>query len=83
VLFRISAQGAAAVAVVGDFNGWDPARGAMSKTANGWWEVHLTIEPGQYQYGFVIDGEHVPPPNPYATVEDGFGGLNGLLVVPE
>jgi len=83
VTFRIRAEGAAALSVVGDFNGWDDERHAMQETGNGWWEITVRIDPGHYQYGYVIDGRHVPPPMAEIAVDDGFGGRNGLLVIPD
>jgi len=83
VLFRIRAPGADLVSVIGDFNGWDPERHPMREAGNGWWEIALPVGPGARQYAFVIDGEIVTPPMAESTVEDGFGGRNGLLGIPE
>jgi hypothetical protein len=83
VLFRIQDEEAAAVSVVGDFSGWDAGRHPMRKSRNGWWELTVRIDPGSHQYAFVIDGEYVPPPNAETMVDDGFGGRNGLLVIPQ
>jgi hypothetical protein len=83
VRFRIHAPGAATVSVAGDFNGWDRSRHSMREEGGGWWGISIRIDPGNHQYAYVIDGEWIEPPNPEVTVEDGFGGRNGLLVVPE
>jgi hypothetical protein len=82
-LFRIRAEEAATVSVVGDWNGWDAGRHALQETGDGWWEITVRIEPGIHQYAFVIDGKWVTPPMADTTVDDGFGGRNGLLVIPE
>ncbi len=81
VSLRVRAPGAQTVAVVGDFNGWDPRVHRLVAQPDGWWTIDLVLLPGRYQYGFWIDGELVPPGEDAATVPDGFGGRNGLLEV--
>jgi hypothetical protein len=83
VLFRIRAEGAAALSVVGDWNGWSAGRDVMRKAGGGWWELTLRIRPGRHQYGYVVDGEWISPPRAKIEVDDGFGGKNGLLVIPD
>ena len=82
VHLRLDAPEAKSVAVVGDWNGWDPAQHRM-KDANedGVWELTLSIEKGgEYQYQFLINGEKwMPDPNAALKVEDGFGGTNSVL----
>jgi hypothetical protein len=53
----------------------------MSPAGDGWWEALLVIEPGSYEYVYVIDGDWVTPPEAKVTVNDGFGGRNGILDV--
>ncbi len=83
VRFRIHAPGAATVSVAGDFNGWDRERHPLRDAGGGWWELSIPIRPGSHQYAYVIDGEWITPPNAEITVEDGFGGRNGLLIIPD
>jgi hypothetical protein len=83
VRFRIHAPEATTVSVAGDFNGWDKSRHLMQDTGGGWWEISVQLAPGSHQYAYVIDGEWITPPTAEVTVEDGFGGRNGLLIVPE
>jgi 1,4-alpha-glucan branching enzyme len=81
VLFRIEAPAAAKVSVVGSFNGWESGATALAKTADGWWAVRIELAPGSYEYAYVIDGEWTTPPEALVTLEDGFGGRNGVLEV--
>jgi 1,4-alpha-glucan branching enzyme len=64
VRFAVWAPNARRVAVVGDFNFWDPRRHAMRlRHAAGVWELFIPrIGPGQrYKYAIIgPDGEHVP-----------------------
>jgi hypothetical protein len=79
VVFRIRAPRAKEVLVSGSFNGWSTA--ALTPAGDGWWEARLVIEPGTYEYIYVVDGVGTPPPEAKLTVDDGFGGQNGILDV--
>lgn len=81
VRFVLEAPAAAEVAVVGDWNGWDPQADRLAKTEGGVWEVEVPLVPEQeYRYQFLIDGEEwMPDPNAILQVEDGFGSVNSVL----
>lgn len=80
-LFRLHAPRAGQVAVIGDFNGWDPRADPLAPDGDGWWSRRVTLPVGEHQFAYVIDGEVVTPPEADSTVADGFGGRNGLLRV--
>ena len=44
------------VSVGGTFNGWDPTKAPMSRTADGTWHITLKLAPGAYEYKFLVDG---------------------------
>lgn len=74
--------GARTVQVAGDFNGWNPARAPLEQTANGAWTVMLPLEPGRYEYQFVVDGdEWIADPFAAEQSDDGFGSRNAVLEV--
>jgi len=74
--------GAMTVAAAGDFNGWDPARTPLEPLANGAWAVTLPLEPGRYEYMFVVDGdEWIADPFAVEQSDDGFGARNAVLEV--
>jgi len=79
--FRIEADGAREVALVGDFNGWNPQAAPMRNRGDGWWETEVTLPAGSHQYAYWVDGALVTPPEARVTVDDGFGGRNGLITV--
>ena len=70
--------------VAGSFNGW-----ASTPSEGGWeminseqaslWTVTRILEPGDYEYKFVIDGEWIPDPSNPNQVSDGYGGYNSTL----
>ena len=51
--------GARVVQAAGDFNGWNPSRTPLEQTADGAWTVTLPLEPGRYEYQFVVDGDQL------------------------
>jgi 1,4-alpha-glucan branching enzyme len=81
--FAVWAPNAHYVAVVGDFNGWDPQRTRMIRLDHeGRWTARLKLPPGVHQYSFVIDGSTwVPDPGAKTTLADGFGGRNSVIIV--
>ena len=59
VIFRFPgtlAPRAGQVAVVGSFNGWNPAAHLLTKTSDGDWTITLYLPPGRAVYGFSVDG---------------------------
>ena len=83
VRFVILAPSAQNVALVGDFNGWNPAATPLARgTAAGAWTVTMPLAAGTYQYAFVVDG-HVWVADPAAPValQDEFGAPSSLKVV--
>jgi len=83
VQFVLVAPQAATVALVGDFNDWDPGRTPLRVTAGGGvWSVNLPLRPGPHQYAFVVDGkEWRPDPAAPRAVTDDFGAPNSVIIV--
>jgi hypothetical protein len=70
------------VEAAGDFNGWNPSQTPLEQTADGAWTVTLPLEPGRYEYQFVIDGEQwIGDPFAAEQSDDGFGSRNAVLDV--
>ena len=44
------------VRLSGTFNGWDPEATPLRKQRNGMWTVTIELEPGRYEYKYVVDG---------------------------
>lgn len=82
VEFRIEAQGARSVALVGDFNDWDPAVTPLAPTPTGVWTVRVALPAGAHEYAFVIDdGRWVPDPAASSAAGDDFGTPSSLIFV--
>jgi len=71
------------VAIAGDFNNWDPQANILEDPeGDGIWTGTLKLEPGRYEYMFVMDGEKwFPDPNALRYVKDGFGNKNAILEI--
>lgn len=85
VEFGFAAPHASSVALVGDFNNWDPkATPLRAASTGGVWSVEVPIQPGRHLYAFVVDGKvwRPDPAAPKATGED-FGEPNSALTVAE
>lgn len=80
-LFRFHAPNSEQVAWVSDINGWDPTAHSMQPAGDGWWEVEIRLPAGSHQYAYWVDGRLVTPPEAQISVDDGFGGRNGLIEV--
>ena len=79
---RLRDKGYDRVRVKGAMNGWDPAKGEMT-LKNGIWEYSFSVEPGDYPYLFVADGQEIlDPKNPNKTT-DGKGGNYSLLTLAQ
>ena len=57
VEFRFFRAGASDVQVCGDFTGWQESSIPMAHEGNGWWTARVTLEPGEYRFRYVADGE--------------------------
>ena len=82
VQFVLVSSHARSVALVGDFNDWDPAATPLDITAGGSWSVALRLQPGRHRYAFVVDGvrwiaDPAAPPAP----DDDFGSPGSVVTV--
>jgi len=80
VTFRAQARPGAQVAVVGDWNGWQPQ--PLAAAGGDRYEGTLTLPSGRHSWALQIDGQTVTPPQAAGFVDDGFGGKNAIVDVP-
>jgi hypothetical protein len=83
VRFALDVPGAERVALVGDFNDWDPAATPMRRgPSRDIWSVSLPVSRGRHVYGFVVDQQRwLPDPGAPQAPEDGFGSASSVIVV--
>lgn len=66
---------AQSVQLVGDFNNWNQLTHPMVRE-NGRWTGRIDLEPGTYQYKFVVDGIWIPDPaNANVKYQDGHNSI--------
>jgi hypothetical protein len=70
------------VQLVGDFSNWEPVYDVMvQEKGNNIWKGTFPLDPGKYQYKFVVDGEwKIDPFNPEVATND-LGANNSLVIV--
>jgi chromosome partitioning protein len=82
ILFVLDAPEADRVSITGAFNGWSregiPLR---HDPVDGLWKTVLDIDPGSYEYRFIVDGSWVRDPGNARVSRNEFGQENSVLVV--
>ena len=80
--FALERSGAGQVYISGDFNGWQPVTLPMiGSPKSGLWEKRLTLEPGRYEYKFLVDGAWMHDPDARENVPNPYGSLNSVVKV--
>ncbi len=62
VNFFCYAPQAGSVAVLGDFNEWDPSAHPMQRGPDGAWTAQIPLSHGHHQYLYLVDGKKVLDP---------------------
>ena len=68
------------VVLTGSFNRWDEHLFKMHQTDDGW-IITLQINPGEYEYKFIVDGNWMEDPNNPAKRINEYGGYNSIINV--
>ncbi|MGE5743559.1 MAG: glycogen-binding domain-containing protein [Gemmatimonadota bacterium] len=79
VIVRFGMEGAAAVAIAGDWDDWRPRD--LRPLGADLWEGALSLRPGTYHFNLQVDHRDWVVPGGVA-IADGLGGMVGVLVVP-
>ncbi|WP_242204481.1 hypothetical protein [Aestuariivivens insulae] len=66
------------VIVAGSFNKWNESLFRMHKV-NGGWELTLNINPGEYAYRFIVDGQWMEDPHNPNKIENEYGEYNSVI----
>lgn len=80
VVFRVRAPEAEQVEMMGDFTGWEPR--VLERVQRDRWEIRLPVPAGPHHFNLRVNGGPWGVPAGVTTVEDEFGGVAGLLLVP-
>ena len=61
--FFCHAPQAKSVALIGDFNRWQPTAHLMKRMPDGGWVIRMELPHGHHQYQFLVDGKPTLDPN--------------------
>jgi 1,4-alpha-glucan branching enzyme len=81
VNFVCHAPGARMVAVIGDFNDWNPAVNQMKRQPDGAWMVQVQLCHGHHQYVFWVDGQTQLDPRAQGVARNQQGERVSLLAI--
>lgn len=84
VRFQLAAAPGSTVYLAGTFNNWDPkARPMKQKPGGGHYEATLRLQPGIYEYKFIVNGEWRIDPECAEWTPNDHGSLNSVTTVQE
>ncbi len=81
VEFFLKAPSAKSVKLAADFTDWEKYPLDMMQNEDGFWFSFVPLEPGQYSYRFIVDGQWCDDPRSTRRVPNPFGTENALLDV--
>ncbi len=81
VQFELEAPETLKVYLVGSFNNWDTSANPMKKDKKGLWKTAVSLQPGRYEYRFLVDGNWVNDPACCDCVPNEFGSENCVRIV--
>ena len=81
VNFQLNAPTVKNVVLTGDFNAWCQEGVTMKKDKNGVWKIELELNPGRYEYKFIVDGKWWTDPSNKKIAVNSFGDVNSVLEV--
>lgn len=82
VIFSLEEPTATKVAITGEFTNWSREGIPLRKDPeDGVWKLILDIQPGEYEYRFIVDGVWIRDPGNRDYIRNEFGQENSLLIV--
>lgn len=77
--FTLHAPEAQEVFLAGSFNKWNTSDLPMKQDESGTWKVAVNLEPGVYEYRFIVNGGWQNDPNCKECCDNAFGTSNSLV----
>jgi 1,4-alpha-glucan branching enzyme len=85
ITFKLHAPGAKSVHLAGTFNEWNarshPLRQDKRSRIQGMWQRIFYLEPGVYEYRFIVDGRGQDGPRATEPLTNEFGSFNCVIWV--
>ena len=79
--FTLTAADAKEVFLVGEFNNWNGEGFRMRRYKNGVFKKMAKLQPGRYEYRFVVDGEWWTDPSNPERCPNSFGSENSVITI--
>ena len=80
-VFRLKGYADASLVVLtGTFNNWNQSQLLFAREEGGW-VCRIDLDPGVYQYKFIVDGDWLLDPSNPQTAEDEAGNVNNVVEV--
>ena len=79
--FSLTAPDAKTVYLAGEMSDWQDNVFEMQRGENNNWSLTLYLPQGAWQYKFVVDGQWIYDKSNPKTTDDGFDGLNSVIVL--
>ena len=74
--FQLIAPDAEEVLLLGDFTNWEENPVLLRHQNDGIWKISLPLDPGRYEYRFVVDGQWRDDVKCHHRVSNQFGTQN-------
>ena len=81
ITFKFVAPEAEKVILAGSFNGWADGGTPLKRDSKGIWKTQVSLEPGTYEYRFVVDGHWRDDPECPSRTPNTFGSENCIREV--
>jgi 1,4-alpha-glucan branching enzyme len=81
VNFAVQAQPGSKVFLTGTFNNWSEIKKPLKETADGQFAGYLLLQPGVYEYKFIVDGEWRVDTEREEWTPNEYGSLNSVITV--
>lgn len=82
VTFTLPVEDAKNVAVVGDFNNWNPKKGTLKKLKNGTFKATFDLPMEQtYEFKYIVDGAYVNEPEADRYQWNDFAGSENAVLI--
>lgn len=76
--FHLQAPKAISVKLAADFTNWEKSPMEMTRDEEGQWFASVSLEPGEYAYRFIIDGEWSDDPLAFQSLPNPYGSVNSV-----
>jgi len=79
--FRLFAPSGKSVKLAADFTDWEQHALSLARDQNGVWEIKVPLQPGNYAYRFLVDGQWQDDPQCKKREPNPFGSTNAIAHV--